>query len=111
MTDDEMRSTMQFILEQQVRFATNLERLEAAQLRHEEEHVTQEGRLRRLEDAFVQLVSLARSADERLDTLESAQAVASARLAELAQAQKATEERLNIFIATVERFISERGEP
>jgi predicted nuclease with TOPRIM domain len=100
-TNDEIERTMQFILEQQAQFATNIQKLEESQLRDSP-------RLQRLEDAFVQLVDLARTTDERLDAIHSsqsrledvqtrltdAQARTEARLAELAEAQSRTETTL-----------------
>lgn len=60
MTNEEIRQTMQFILEQQAQSTANLQKLEETQLRDGP-------RLQRLEKAFVDLIDLARSSDERMD--------------------------------------------
>jgi hypothetical protein len=102
MSNDDIRSTMQFILEQQAQFAANFQKLEEVQLRDTP-------RLQRLEAAFVQLVDLAQTSDERLDGITSsqerlaaAQAATSEQLAELAAAQRGTEARMGELVATVQ---------
>lgn len=57
MLDDKMRSTIQFILEQQAQYT--------ARIQKDEERRT------RLESAFLTLTELARNVDERVDTVES----------------------------------------
>ena len=98
MTNEEMRRTMEFILDGQARFDARME--------------LDEGRLAKLEGAFVTLVEIARITDERQDNtdqrvdrfdekltaLADAQLLSEGRLAELAQ-------RLNAFIDVVERYI------
>lgn len=92
MTNEEIQKTMEFILEQQAQFATRMEK--------------DEGRLTRLEDAFVTLVEIARVADERLDRVEERLGILSQKMAELVEAQAHTEERLNSLINVVERYIT-----
>ena len=64
MNNEEMRKTMEFIVEQQAQFVVNIQRLQEEQLRDIP-------RLTRLEDSFQLLVQLAETTDTRLDTLES----------------------------------------
>lgn len=64
MTGDEMERTMQFILEQQAQFMANIQILQ-------EQRARDEGRLARLERAFVQLTELAVSANERMNEQEA----------------------------------------
>lgn len=64
MTKEEMQRTMEFIVEQQAQFATNIQRLQ-------EERIRDTPRLSRLEDSFQVLVRLAENTDLRLDRLES----------------------------------------
>jgi hypothetical protein len=64
MTGDEMERTMQFILEQQAQFMANIQILQ-------EQRARDEGRLARLEHAFVQLTELAVSANERMNEQEA----------------------------------------
>jgi len=98
MTNEEMQRTMEFILDGQARFDARMEQ--------------DEGRIAKLEGAFVTLVEIARITDERQDNtdkrvdrfdekltaLADAQLLSEGRLAELAQ-------RLNAFIDVVERYI------
>jgi hypothetical protein len=60
MTNEEMRRTMEFIVEQQAQFAANLQRAE-------EERVRDKPGLARLEGAFQRLVALCENMDGRLD--------------------------------------------
>jgi chromosome segregation ATPase len=65
MTNEDMQRTMEFIVEQQAQFASNIQRLE-------EERVRDTPRLTRLEESFQLLVRLAENTDLRLDRIESA---------------------------------------
>jgi DNA repair exonuclease SbcCD ATPase subunit len=87
MTNEEIQKTMEFILEQQAQFSTNIQKLQ-------EERARDNARLRRLEESFQLLVQLAQSTDSRLDTLES-------NMATLAAAQTHTDERLSALIDIV----------
>ena len=87
MTNEEMQKTIEFILEQQAQFATNIQRLQ-------EERMRDDSRVKRLEESFQLLVQLAQSTDTRLDTLES-------NMATLAEAQTHTDERLGALIDIV----------
>jgi len=60
MSNDEIERTMQFILEQQAQFMANIQIFQ-------EQRARDEGRLARLEHAFVQLTELAVSANERMN--------------------------------------------
>lgn len=70
-----------------------------------------EERLSRLEGAFVILTELARNMDERMDNfnerMDERMNNFDEKLSALGEAQRRTEENLNILINTVERFISE----
>jgi chromosome segregation ATPase len=94
MTNDEIQRTMEFILEQQAQFASNLQRL------HEERN-RDEGRVRRLEESFQLLVQLAQGADTRLDQIESNMNALGSNMAALAEAQTHTDERLSALIDIV----------
>jgi chromosome segregation ATPase len=63
--------------------------------------MTNEERIVRLEQSFVILTGLARSSDERMDTLAEAQANTESRVAALADAQIRTEDRLAELTTTV----------
>lgn len=101
MTDEDIRKTMEFILEQQAQFAANIRRLQ-------EERVRDNPRLTRLEESFQILVQLAQTTDARLDMLESkSTAVESnvndleSNMAALAAAQTHSDERLSALIDIV----------
>ncbi len=64
MTNEEIQKTMEFILEQQAQFATNIQRLQ-------EERLRDSPRLARLEESFQLLVQLAQTTDNRLDMVDS----------------------------------------
>jgi chromosome segregation ATPase len=116
MTFEEMERTMQFILDQQASTSAGLESLTYkvnslsekidgladAQLRADP-------RISRLEEGFELMIKLVRNFDERLDHTTVAQAETNDTLNRLIDAQAETETRLNIFIDTVERLISDRG--
>lgn len=115
MTNGEMQRTMEFIVEQQARFATNIQRLQ-------EERIRDTPRLARLEESFQLLVKVAENTDHRLDrldstaaalestatalesttaALESSNATLVANMAALATAQTHTDERLTVLIDIV----------
>jgi histone deacetylase complex regulatory component SIN3 len=86
MTNEEIQKTMEFILEQQAQFATNIQKLQ-------EERTRDDSRIKRLEESFQLLVQLAQSTDTR-NTLES-------NMTALAAAQTHTDERLSALIDIV----------
>jgi septal ring factor EnvC (AmiA/AmiB activator) len=101
MTNEEIQRTMEFILEQQAQFASNIQRLQ-------EERIRDNPRLNRLEESFQLLVRLAENTDTRLDrldsgtsALESNMAALEANMAALAAAQTHTDERLSALIDIV----------
>lgn len=87
MTNEEIQKTMEFIIKQQENFAENMEKAEA--------------RMNRLESAFVGIFNLVNENTKALKELTG-------NVNQLTEAQSHTDERLNIFITTVERYISER---
>ena len=94
MTEEEIRRTMEFILEQQAQFAANIQRLQ-------EERAQDGGRVTRLEESFRLLVQLAQNTDSRLDRIESNTAGLHSNMAALAAAQTHTDERLSALIDIV----------
>lgn len=94
MTNEEIQKTMEFIIKQQETFSEGMEVLR-------ESHAKSEGRISRLEGAFVALyATVSKLADTGADNAR--------RLSEVIEAQAHTDERLNSLIDVVERLISER---
>ena len=87
MTNEEIQKTMEFIIKRQESFAENMEKAEA--------------RMSRFETAFVGIFNLVNENTKALKELTE-------NVNQLTEAQSNTDERLNIFITTVERYISER---
>ncbi len=113
MTNDEMQKMMEFILEQQARFATNMDllgekvdHLSDAQRRTEEslaELAAVQTHMLRMQTHMNEVVAAIADAQQRTD----------AKVAELAEAQartdrklSETDERLNVLIGVVERYFS-----
>jgi len=104
MTDEEMRRTMQFILEQQAQFTADM-----LQMREEHAKFAAETRqnLGRLGEAVLAITGIVGRLGDSQVRLERAQELTEKRVAELAEAQLRTDERLNAFIGVVERYINE----
>ena len=116
MTDEEMRGTMEFILEQQAQFAASIQKLEEGFQRREEERARDQPRLKRLEESFLLLVQLAETTDARLDSLETRttaletnRGILESTMAELAAAQKHADERLSALIDIVREGRNGKG--
>jgi ABC-type transporter Mla subunit MlaD len=100
MTDEEMRRKMEFIVEQQAQFAVNI-----AQLREAQSNA--EARLGRLEGAVVAVVDIVGRLTQSLERVTQGLERTNNTVAQLAEAQARTDERLNIFMTVVERYIGE----
>ena len=86
MSNEDIEKMLEFIAKRQENFSENMEQAEA--------------RMNRLERAFLGLFNLTSENSKAIKELTEAQKRTDAQLAE-------TDERLNIFITTVERYISE----
>jgi hypothetical protein len=106
MTEEQMQNTMQFIIEQQARFAADMEAMR-------EQSRDTDSRIRTLTDALLSLAriteqnenllkSLAKQTDERFREVD-------AKIARLAELGEGTEARLNTFITFVEKYIAGRN--
>jgi len=105
MTNEDRQRTMDFILQQQAKFAASIEQLE-------EERIRDRSRLaqldKRFEESFQRLVALAEITDSRLDRLEgitngleTRTSALETNMAALAAAQKHADERLSALIDIV----------
>ncbi len=92
MTSEEIQRTMDFILEQQAKAAAEIQQLS-----------TLGSRLARAQ------IKARKETDAKFAELTEAQKKTEVALAELANAQTRTEERLDGFIAFVERYLSGNG--
>ena len=92
MSNEEMNKKMEFIVEQQAKFAAEIEILREVQ-------ATQYGRL---SDALITVVGI-------VGNLVQAQTRTDDNVNRLAEAQLRTDERLNIFISVVERYFGGNG--
>src|SRR5438477_8053130 len=99
MDQKEIEKTIQFILDQQAKFAADIQQLGEAQKQAE-------GRLSRLEDAVVIGVNLINDLTKNVSALAEAQKRTENTVSELS-------EKVDAFIITVERYISEgrNGKP
>lgn len=70
MTNEQMQRTMEFIVEQQARFAANIQRHDENFRRLEEERIRDRPRITELEKSFKILVELCRTHDIRMDDAE-----------------------------------------
>jgi len=101
MMNEEMRRNMEFIVEQQARFAASIQRLE-------EERIRDQPRLASLEKSFQRVVELLEIQESRLDrlefktgTLETRSSALETNMAALAAAQTHADQRLSALIDIV----------
>ena len=85
MTNDELQRTMEFIIKQQESFAESMDQANE--------------RMNGLERAFIHIFNIVTETVKGLKELADS-------VGELREAQADTDDRLNIFITTVERYIS-----
>lgn len=102
MTNDETQRKMDFIVEQQAEFSADIQRLK-------ELHTQAEGRLAKIEDVVLSLANLTENGFTNLAAaqtkltaaqtdLTNAQTLLDTRMAELAESQAHTEQKLNTLI-------------
>jgi ABC-type transporter Mla subunit MlaD len=108
MTNEEMQSTMQFILEHQAQFAANIQKLQEEHLRAEERFAEHEERFARIEDSLERATNLVTAIAHAQAQTEVNLARTDERLNNLASTHAHTDERLNNLILIVERYIQEK---
>jgi hypothetical protein len=99
MTNEEIGQRIEFIIEQQAQFTSDMQVLR--ELQAADAQLLKE-QYRNLSDAVVAVVGM-------VGRLAEAQARTDQKVSELADAQARTDERLNIFINVVEKYISRNG--
>lgn len=106
MSDEELNRKMEFIVEQQAQFAADIQVMRevhaADTLLLKEETKLLKEQQRSLADAVSTVVGL-------VGGLAQAQAQANSHIADLAEIQVRTDERLNILIGVVERYLGGNG--
>ncbi len=99
MTQEEMERTMQFIVEQQAQFTADIQQLK-------ERQDSQTDLVGRMAQAGIEFGNRAnqyqQQTEARLSNLEI-------KMAQLAEAEKETQERLDAFIVFVEKYIASRN--
>ncbi|HMF55628.1 MAG TPA: hypothetical protein VK619_04660 [Pyrinomonadaceae bacterium] len=99
MTEEEMRSKMEFIIDQQAHFSADIQQLKELHMHAEVRLTKAEERMTRLENIVVRF---ANHTEERLVTLtermESGFAVVNEKMAALAESQSHTDRRLDTLI-------------
>ncbi len=95
MTFEQMERTMQFIVDQQAKFSTDIEKINTALAQHNE--------------AIVSLVQVSRTLVDGQIAVEGRLTRLEEKMAEMAEAHKETEERISAFITFVEKYISSRN--
>jgi septal ring factor EnvC (AmiA/AmiB activator) len=113
MTNEEMQSTMHFILEQQAQFAVNIQKLEESLQKLEESHAQFAVNLRRLEESQESLTRLVGEIAKAQARTEVNLARTEANLARTDANLARTDERLNNLITVFERYLSnhQNGKP
>jgi ABC-type transporter Mla subunit MlaD len=101
MTDDDVRNTMQFILQQQAQLTVTVGRLS--------ETVDRLGiKVDRTADGVNALLAIAEIHEREIEALKDSAAANREAIAANTEAGRATDERLNALINVVEQMISER---
>ena len=94
MTNDEIQRTMEFIIKQQESFAESMDQAEV--------------RMSALERAVIGIFNIVSETVKGLQELSGKLDSLAEKIDALVDAQANTDDRLNIFITTVERYISNR---
>jgi preprotein translocase subunit YajC len=97
---DETKNRMEFIIEQQARFAVDIQHLKEVQAETAKQQKQFQDQLGRIGDAVITVVGLIGQVTERQTKTETA-------MAGLADEMKELTERLNTFISVVERHVSD----
>ena len=106
MTNEQIEQRIEFIIEHQAQFSSDIQVLREIQASDSKMLKEQ---YRHLSDAVVALVGLVGKIAEAQERTDARVSELAEKVSELADAQARTEERLNIFINVVERYINKNG--
>ncbi len=106
MTDEEMNKKMEFIVEHQAKFATELE---VTRERQAVDTARLEEQDRKLTNAVIGLIDIVARLTRAQTESESKVSSLADDIKRLVEVQARTDERLNIFINVVERYIGGNG--
>lgn len=110
MSGEDRQRTMDFILDQQAQFATNIQLLRETQTQLLISQAKSEARLDRIEEIVLRTVGVVERLANSLERTEGAVAALAEAHARLAGGQEHTDERLSSLINLVERYISQGTE-
>ncbi len=105
MSEEEMQRKMEFIVNQQAQFAADIQQLQESHSRLTDAMTTVVGLVGKIAEAQDRM---AQEQERMAKEMAESQKRTDEKFAELATAQAETDERLNIFINVVERYINER---
>ena len=119
MSEEEMQRKMEFVVEQQAQFAAEIQISQERQAKTDKKLDKLADKLDKLADKVDKLTDIVAATVGAIDRLTDAQARTERRLVdlqanterkfvELAERQAATDERLNVLINVVERYISRK---
>lgn len=108
MTNDDMLSTMQFILEQQAQLTATVGQLSGTVDRLADQVDRLTVKVDRTADSAIALLAIAEIHEREIEALKESAAALKESAAANSEAGRATDERLNALINVVEQMISER---
>ena len=105
MTNDDMQRKMDFIVNQQAQFSADIQQLKELHVEAEQRMTRAEQRVTRIEDIVLRLANIVETAANSTETgftkLTAAQTLLETRMAEIAESQSHTDQRLNALIDIV----------
>src|SRR4051812_45885771 len=107
MTGEEMQKTMEFIVGQQAQLVINQEKAEERVTRLENAQIQTELRMSELAEAQARMMAAEERMSGAQERMSRAQEHMNEVVAAMLDAQTRTDERLDTFIAVLERYISE----
>jgi len=109
MTDEELLRTMQFIVKQQVQFATDLQQVRETVVTLSEATIANTGQIGRILGIADKLADAQTRAEAKLAELAESQVRTDTKMTELAGRLDELTDRLNALISVVERYVSAAG--